>query len=124
MRKMSGKEHFNMKQQIKKFLNLTEEEVAALESDESGKTVKDLMEEKGVTKEEIKEQMLEDIINNFNETFDKKFERIEDKEVSKILSKKGQKRDFSKKIGINRLAKKTGLTIEEIQSQIDDGKKH
>ncbi|PCI24776.1 hypothetical protein COB57_03315 [Candidatus Peregrinibacteria bacterium] len=81
---------------IQEALGLSDEEVETLKNSTDGKTVQDLLNEKGLTKESLKEKAFSMISQHFNENFDKHFDIMAEKEVSKLFSreKKGSRAGF------------------------------
>lgn len=108
-------------------LGLTDAEVTALKSDTSGKTLSQLLTEKGVTEDQLKAKELAKITENFNTEFEKRFESMKDKKVSELLTPparpegKGGMMMRGPKMTDEELAKKLGITTDALAKAKTDG---
>lgn len=125
--KMHGGPAMGGKAPLIEALGLTDAEVTALKADTTGKTLSQLLAEKGVTAEQLKAKELAKITENFTTQFDKRFAEIKDKKVSDLLTPpqmgKAMKEHMQKglKMTDEELAKKLGITTDVLVKAKSDG---
>ena len=111
-------------------LGLSDTDITALKADTTGKTFSQLLTEKGFTKDTLKAKELEVITKNFNADFDKRYEEMKDKKVSEMFGPKegmnqkggrGEKMHGGMKLTDEELAKKLGITVDELKKARDAG---
>lgn len=110
-------------------LGLTDAEVTALKSDTTGKTLTQLLAEKGITQEQLKAKELAKITENFGTEFDKRFTDMKDKKVSELLTPPARPEGQGGKGGMMRgpkmtdeeLATKLGITPDALAKAKTDG---
>ncbi|MFN7160812.1 MAG: hypothetical protein ACK4NC_04365 [Candidatus Gracilibacteria bacterium] len=107
-------------------LGLTDAEITALKSDTSGKTLTQLLAEKGVTQEQLKAKELAKITENFGTEFDKRYLEMKDKKVSELLMPPARPEGKGKmmrgaKLSDAELATKLGITAEALAKAKTDG---